>query len=160
MANNRQYRRQSRRQVLEEEAGVEGPKVGEKDVTLLIQMSNLQCRYKWRTIKDFHVADHADEEMLEDGAGMEESKIGREGLTLIQKQSTAPVEQGPINQESMTEESDIPGYAYDPQTGRYFRVQPEISGPVNFSSNFLSLRFLVIAFSTRKSCSKCLEYLE
>ncbi|VDK30989.1 unnamed protein product [Gongylonema pulchrum] len=47
--------------MLEEEAGVEGPKVGEKDVTLLIQMSNLQCRYKWRTIKDFHVADHADE---------------------------------------------------------------------------------------------------
>lgn len=33
---------------------------------------------------------------------------------------------------AIVEESDIPGFAYDSTTKRYYRVQPQASGPVSF----------------------------
>ena len=39
------------------------------------------------------------------------------------------------------EESDIPGFAYDTATGRYYRIQNEASGPVGFE-NFCFSVFL------------------
>lgn len=41
-------------------------------------------------------------------------------------------EQQMSHSNAAVEESDIPGFAYDNVTKRYYRIQPQASGPVSF----------------------------
>lgn len=55
------------------------------------------------------------------------------------------------------EESDIPGFAYDSVTKRYYRVQPQASGPVSFLIFALSGYTSDVVSNVPKRFSKLFE---